>query len=208
MSQDVAAHTPDIALEPAQGLAHALELLRMRVAPGLGCQPRSEPRIALPQRHLGRTRQRHQLRSRALVEPRVGRMSNGLLHHRGIHRHALQALLLDRPGCLAGLDRLGEQPLDAFFADPVAPAGERGRVDGRAMLEECLAGEVLVVGVLDPPRDHRIVRQPEGMLQIEQPCHQPRRRRRPPLVRGEEPGPFPLEELPVDQRRELHQLMA
>jgi len=46
------------------------------------------------------------------------------------------------------------------------------------------------------------------MLQVEQPCDQTRRRRRPALVRREEPGPFPLEELPVDQRGEFHQLVA
>ena len=75
------------------------------------------------------------------------------------------------------------------------------------MLEEHLPGEVLVVGVLDPTRDHRLVRQPIGVLQIQQPRHQPRLCCRPPLAGRKEPGPLPLEHLPVDQRRQLHQLV-
>ena len=46
------------------------------------------------------------------------------------------------------------------------------------------------------------------MLKVEQPCHQPRRGRRAARQGGEEPGPLALEELPVDQAREPHQLMA
>ena len=46
------------------------------------------------------------------------------------------------------------------------------------------------------------------MLEIYQPRDQSRRRRRAPLMRGKETHPFPLEEIPVDQRRELHQIMA
>jgi hypothetical protein len=71
-----------------------------------------------------------------------------------------------------------------------------------------LAGEMLVIRVLDPSPDHRLVRQPEGMLEVEQPRHQPRRGRRATGGRGKEPGPLPFEELPVGQSRELHQLMA
>ena len=52
------------------------------------------------------------------------------------------------------LDGLCEQPFRAFLADPVAPARERGRIDGWAMLEEGLAAEMLVIWVLHPARDH------------------------------------------------------
>lgn len=48
----------------------------------------------------------------------------------------------------------------------------------------------------------------ERVLQVEKPRHQPRGRRRPALVGAEEPGPLPLEALPVDQRGELHHRMA
>jgi len=69
-------------------------------------------------------------------------------------------------GGAAGLDRLREQPLDTLFADALAPAGEGGRIDGRAVLEEHLPGEVLVIRVLHPPRDHRLVREPERVLEV------------------------------------------
>jgi hypothetical protein len=42
------------------------------------------------------------------------------------------------------------------------------------MLKERLTAEVLIAGVLDPPRDDGLVRQPEGVLKIQQPRHQPR----------------------------------
>ena len=67
---------------------------------------------------------------------------------------------------------------------------------------------MLTVGVLDPARDDCLVRQPVGVLEIQQPRHQPRRGRGPPPMRWEEPGPFPFEELPVDQRRQRRQLVT
>ena len=135
-------------------------------------------------------------------------MGDVFLHHGRIDCDPLQALVGDRargPSCLA---RLGQQPLHSLFADPLAPASQRGRVDRWTVLEEGLAGEVLVVGIFNPPGDDRLVRELEGMLEIHQPRDQSRRRRRAPLMRGKETHPFPLEEIPVDQRRELHQLMA
>lgn len=135
-------------------------------------------------------------------------MSDGLLHHRGVVGDPLQAPVSHRARGAAGFDGLGQQPLHALFADPLAPAGERGGIDRRAMLKEGLAGEVLVIRVLDPACDHRLVGEPEGVLEIEQPRHQPRRGCRPARRGREEAGPLALEELPVDQRRELHQLMT
>ena len=75
------------------------------------------------------------------------------------------------------------------------------------MLEERLAGEMLIVGVLDPAGDDRLIRQPPGVLQIEQPSHQPRFRRRPPLAGRRKPRPLAVKHLPIDQGRQLHQLV-
>lgn len=105
-------------------------------------------------------------------------------------------------------DGLCQHPFHACLADPFPPAGERGGIDRWAVLKEGLAGEMLVVGVLDPAGDDRLVRQPEGVLEIEQPRHEPRRRCRAACRGGEEPGPLRLEEVPVDQGRQLHQFMA
>jgi hypothetical protein len=76
------------------------------------------------------------------------------------------------------------------------------------VLKERLTGEVLIVGVFDPPGDDGLVRQLEGMLEIHEPGHQARRRCRATLVRREEGRPFAFEKLPIDQPRELHQFVA
>jgi hypothetical protein len=43
------------------------------------------------------------------------------------------------------------------------------------MLKEGLAAEMLIIGVLDPARNHSLIRQIIGVLQIEKPCNQARR---------------------------------
>jgi hypothetical protein len=178
------------------------------VAADLRGQPRRQARVALPQLDPGLLGQVHQLRPGPLVKARIGRVSDGLLHHRRVDRDLIQALVLDGAGLAAGLDGLGQQPLDTFLANALAPAGERSRIDGRLVLKEGLPGDVLVIRVLDPARDHRLVRKPEGVLQIEQARHQPRRGRGAACRRGEEPRPLRLEELPVDEGCKLHQLMT
>lgn len=208
MAAQVPSHAANIALELAQGLAHALELPGMGIAPHLGGQPRRKPGVALAQINPCLSGQAHQQGAGTLVEPGIRRMSDGLFHHSCVDSHPLQALVGNGARCPTCLDRLGQQPLHPFFADALAPACQRGRVDRRAVLKERLAGEMLVIRVLDPPGDDGLVRQLEGMLEIHQPRHQAWRCRRPTLVRREEGCPFPFEKLPIDQRGELHQLVV
>lgn len=118
------------------------------------------------------------------------------------------AVLVDGARFLLRPDGLGQQPLLTFLPDPPPPAGQRRWVDRRTVLKEHLPGEMLIVGVLDPAGDHRLIRQPVSVLQIQQPRHQPRLCRRSPLARRKEPHPFPLEHRPVDQRGDLHQFVA
>ena len=179
----------------------------MGIAANLQRQSRGKPGIGLPQLHPGLLRQRHQLIPRPLIKPGVRGIRNILLHHRRIHRHALHAALANGTGFLPGTDRLGEQPFDPLFPDATTPTGQRGRIYGQLVLEEGLTGEVLVIRVLDPAGHNRLIRQPVSVLQIKQPRHQPRRRRRPPLARRKELRPFPLEHLPIDQACQLHQLV-
>ena len=112
----VAEHAPCVALEPAQGLAHALELPGMGVAADLGHQPGRKTRVALPQLDAGLPREVHPLRPRPLVEPAVRRMGDGLLHDGRVDGELLQAVLRHPARGEAGLDGLGQQPLDAFLA--------------------------------------------------------------------------------------------
>jgi hypothetical protein len=75
-------------------------------------------------------------------------------------------------------------------------------VNGQAVLEEHLAGEVLEVGVLHPAGEDGLVGEAVGVLQVHQPGHQTGMGGRPPLRGGEEAGPVFLEPGPVDQRRQ------
>jgi len=111
----------------------------------------------LPQIHPSLLRQHRQLITRSLVKSGVRWIGDVLFHHGRVDGHALDAVLIDHAGFLPGPDRLGQQPFDTFLADTPPPSGQRRRVDRRAMLEERLPGEVLVVGVLDPAGDHRLV---------------------------------------------------
>ncbi|UZO96368.1 hypothetical protein RMHFA_05687 [Roseomonas mucosa] len=70
------------------------------------------------------------------------------LHGRVVHRDLGQAALRHSARSAARLDGLAQQPLHAPLTDAAAPAAERGGVDGQAMLEEGLAGEVLEIRVL------------------------------------------------------------
>lgn len=67
--------------------------------------------------------------------------------------------------------------------------------------------EVLVIRVLDPTGHDGFIRQPIGMLKIQQARHQPRRCGWTPRAGGQETSPFPLEELSIDQRGQCRQLM-
>ena len=65
-----------------------------------------------------------------------------------------------------------------------------------------------MIRVLHPPRDHGLIRQPVGVLQIQQSGHEPRLRRWSAFPGRKEPRPFALKHLSVDQRRQFHQLMT
>jgi hypothetical protein len=134
-------------------------------------------------------------------------MRDGLLHHGRVHNHLGQAARLDRAGGATCLDGLGQQPLHALFADPAAPAAERGGVNGQPVLKECLAGEVLVVRVLHPAGEDGRIGEAISVLQIHQACDQARRQSGPPLRGGEEARPVFFEPGPVDQRRQPDQLV-
>lgn len=208
VAAQVPSHAANIALELAQGLAHALDLPGMGIPPDLGGQSRRKPGVVLAQIDPGFFRQADQQRAGALVKPRIRGVGDGLFHHGRIHSRPLQALVGDRARSSACLDRIGQQPLHSFLPDPLAPAHQRRGIDRGTVLEERLAGEVLVIRVLDSPGDDCLVRELEGVLEIHEPRHQAWRCRWPPLVRRKEARPLPFKEIPVDQCRKLHQLMA
>src|SRR5690554_3777055 len=81
-------------------------------------------------------------------------------------------------------------------------------MDWKAVLEESFACKVLEIRALHPSVDHSFIGQAMQMLQVHQACHQSRGCGWPSCRRWEEPGPFLIEELPIHQGGELHQLMT
>jgi len=101
-----------------------------------------------------------------------------------------------------------EQRLDARLADATTPARQARRVHRCAGLQVRLAGEVLPVRVFHPGVDHRLVGRREGVLQVQQPCHQPRRQRRAPACGGAVCCEAAFDLFPVDQRRQPRQRVS
>jgi len=75
-------------------------------------------------------------------------------------------------------------------------------------LKEDLAGKVLKIRVLDPALDNGFIRQAMQMLKIHQSGYQTRWSGWSSSPGGKEPDPFLIEKLPIDQRGQLHKLMA
>jgi len=101
-----------------------------------------------------------------------------------------------------------KQRRERRLAEPPAPARQRRTVKRQPMLEALLAAEELIIGVLDPARAQRLVRQIVHVLEDQQPGHQPRRQRR---LTG--PGPArraetAIEKIPVDLLRQPRQRMT
>ena len=115
----------------------------MGVATGLQRQARCQTVVVLPQRDPAFVCQGDKLTTGLLIQACIGRVGDVLFHHRRVHGDARQAAVIDGTGCAPSLDGLGEQPLGPFLSDPFAPAGQRGRIDGRAMLKEHLTCEML-----------------------------------------------------------------
>ena len=95
------------------------------------------PQIALAQRHALALGQRHQLLDRPVHQPGVGRMGDRLGLHRGVHGHALQILGLERAGLVRHRQALLEQRRELLLAQALAPAGQRGAVEGQLVAEAC-----------------------------------------------------------------------
>ena len=114
----------------------------------------------------------------------------------------------DRLGLGGNREALLKQRLQLLLAHALAPARQRGAVEHQAMLEELLAAEELVIGVLQPALAQHFIGEVVGVLEDGQSRHQPRRQRRPArLVLVDRAEPF-LEERPVDRPRQLHQRMV
>ena len=80
---------------------------------------------------------------------------------------------------LVATDRLScSKRLQPLLAHAVAPARQRRAIEHQPVLEELLAAEELVIGVLDPALAQHLVGEVIGVLEDGQPRHQSRRQRR------------------------------
>src|SRR5471032_2192034 len=105
------------------------------------------------------------------------------------------------------LDRLRQHPFQTGLADALAPARQRTRIDRRSMLEPGLAAEQLPIRVLDPAPHYVLVGQGERVLQVQQARDEPRGGGGTAARGREMPGPFALEDAPVDVGAQLCQRM-
>jgi hypothetical protein len=98
-----------------------------------------------------------------------------------------------------------DQRRQALLPHPLAPARQRRAVEGQLVLEELLAAEQLVIGILDPARAQILVGEIMHVLEDREPRHQPRWQRRMSDLVGIDRAEPLLEEAPVDRPTELRQ---
>ncbi len=159
----------------SQYFAHALELARMRIAPGLAAQPRTLPHIGLPQDDAVSLGQQHQLLARHLQQTAVGGMGDRFFLHGGIHDHPRQLACVHRLHRVSGVDRMRQQLFHTGFAQTLSPTGQGAGIARQAGLEHHLAGEELPVWIFQPTFAHRFIGQVVGVLEVEQPSDQTQR---------------------------------
>ena len=106
---------------------------------------------------------------------------------------------------LGRLQRLAEQLLHVLRPDPLAPARHRGRIERQFVNEILKAAEVLPIAVFQQASDNRFVALVEGVLQIMQTDHQPRRLAGAPPLFSVEGAKFIVKDRPVDLIRQNKQ---
>lgn len=92
-------------------------------------------------------------------------MLDRLRLYRRVHNHLLKAPLRDRLRGLARLDRDLEELLHPLLTNALPPPRHLRWMNWQLVAEELLPTEELPIGVLDPPRDHLLIRQAEGVLE-------------------------------------------
>lgn len=165
-------------------------------------------RVGLMEVHGLGLRDAHHGRVDLAVEAGIRGMRDGLGLHRGIHDHPVHAALGDGLRAQARLDGELEQPLHALLTDPLPPLRHLARVDRELVLEEFLAGEELVVGVLDPTMDDLLVRELEGVLEEVQARHEPDGHARAAVVGAIQAPELGLQRGPIDEPGQAIQLLA
>ena len=152
-------------MQPAQASVGALELLGMGIALMLDQRQLADPRIGLAQLDAACAGQPHQAFSRPVQQLGIGREHHRLRLHRRIDDHARQVGRLDRLGPRRHRQALLDQRRELLLAHALPPACQRRAIEWQPVLEELLAAEELVIGVLDPALTQRLVGQVVHVLE-------------------------------------------
>ena len=124
--------------------------MRMAIASDHDRSALGDPDIALTQDNAFALGQADELLDRAVHEPGVGRMSDRLGLHGGIHDHALEVHGRKRARLVRNRKALLQQRFELLLAHALAPARQGRAIERRLVPEEFLATKILVIGVLHP----------------------------------------------------------
>lgn len=121
LSLDIADYTTEPAAKLPQLPSHPSELSGVRAAVRLLLGARPGAGVALAQLDSVGLGLVGELLARPVQKSAIRRMRDRTGLHRRVHHDRRQARLPDRAGSFRRLDRLGQQLLDAFLADRLAP---------------------------------------------------------------------------------------
>ena len=152
-------------------------------------------------------RQPHQLLARPVQKLRIGGERHVLGLNRGVDDHPRQLGRLDCLGLDCNRQALLDQRRQPLLAHAVAPARQRRAIEHQPVLEELLAAEELVIGVLDPALAQHLVGEIISVLEDRQPRHQPRRQWRAARIIGVDRPKLPFQEPPIHRAPQRHQRM-
>jgi hypothetical protein len=135
----------------------------------------------------------------------VGRKGDRLGLHRRVDNDLGEIRRLGCAGARRNRQAFLDQRRQALLPHPLAPARQRRAVEGQLVLEDLLAAEELVIGILDPARAQILVGEIMHVLEDRQPRHQPRWQRRMSDLVGIDRAETLLEEAPGNRPTELRQ---
>ena len=86
----------------------------------------------------------------------------------------IEVFWLDRLGLGGNRKTFLQQGLQPLLAHALAPAGQRGAIEHQPVLEELLAAEELIIGVLHPAFAQHLIGEVVSVLEDCKPHHQAR----------------------------------
>jgi len=95
----------------------------------------------------------------AMAQPRIGRMRDRFGLYRRVDHDPFEITARQCPGLVRHRQALLDQRRQLFFAQALTPMRQRRAVERQAVAEAELAAEKLIIGVLQPARTQRLVRQ-------------------------------------------------